>query len=66
MSADQQLFQPKGMIRLTGDCQCIIIKQTTSNQGWSKHMGNTSMMISKNVKQNIQLSLPNEPEPAVD
>ena len=54
MSADQQLFQPKGMIRVTGDCQRIIINQTTSNQGWAKQMGNTSMMIIDNAQQNIQ------------
>ena len=55
MSADQQLFQPKGMIRVTGDCQCILIKQTTSNQGWDKQMGNTSMNdFIENVRRNIK------------
>ena len=54
MSADQQLFEPKGMIRVTGDCQCIIIYQTTSNQGLAKLMGNTSMMYIENVGRNIQ------------
>ena len=54
MSADQKLFWPKGMIRETGDCQRIIINQTTSNQGWAKQMGNTSMMFIDNVRRNIE------------
>ena len=54
MSADRQLFQPKGMIRVNGDCQCIIIYQTTSNQGWAKQMGNTSTMFIANVRKKTQ------------
>ena len=57
MSADQQLFQPKGMIRVTGDCQRIIINQTTSNQGWDKQMKNTSIRIINEIKCNVAESL---------